>query len=170
MSQVNAKELKLSDLVREIKIALTEVQDKAHEEDIPKLASVELTLSVGQIAQAGGKFGLFAVSVGGNVASESSGIVYLKLIPPPPNTPSDVSSSNLSGQLVPMILSGSEAIALASVGEPPLQPAELSATMEFAVKSDAYAGFGIAWPPFSTSVGGAVKNSQIHKIKVTYKP
>ena len=169
VNTASAKELPVADLVREVKVALTEVQDEADASKLPALASVELTIKAAQSTGAGGKVSLFAVVFGANVTSEATSTVYLKLVPPEPGSAADISAVSLSEQLVPLILAGAKGVAAAGQGQPKLEAAELSATIEFAIKADGSGGFKLVFPPFEVSAEGGVKSSQIHVVKVSYK-
>ncbi len=161
--------LSLSDLVREVKVALLQVGEAAERQNLPKLESAVLETKTSMKVEGDGKISLWVIELGGGQNAEYASTVTLTLKPPPPGSPSNIAAVHLADALREAIISGARAIKTAGQGNPPLIASKLEASVHFAVERDAAGKLAIKFPPFEVSGGGGVKSGAIQTITVTYK-
>ena len=165
--------LSLTDLVREVKVALLQVGDAAERQNLPKLESAILAAKTSMKLEGDGKISLWVIELGGGQNNEYATTVTLTLKPPPPESPniaaSNTAAVHLADALKEAIISGARAIKAAGQGNPPLIADKLEASVHFAVERDASGKVGIKFPPFEASGGGGVKSAAVQTITVTYQ-
>ncbi|MDQ0391466.1 trypco2 family protein [Labrys monachus] len=159
----------LSDLVREVKVALLKVAEASEAQQLPKLEKAELEINTSMKVEADGKVSLWVVELGASGNNEYASTINLTLIPPSPGTNSSIATVHLADILSEAILSGAHAIQAAGEGKPPLIASEFVASVHFAVERGADGRLEVKFPPFEASAGGAVASSQVQKITVTFK-
>lgn len=161
--------LLLEDLVRQVKLALLEVEQSAEAEKLPSLAKVELEVNTVQTRGGDGKLSLLVIELGSGASQELTNTVKLTLAPPSPSSTSDVSATDLANALVESILVGARAIAAAKKGTPPLLARELTVAIRFLVSRDAGGKVTVKFPPFEVGGGAKLHSSDVHEISVVYK-
>jgi hypothetical protein len=161
--------LSLTDLVREVKVALLQVGEAAERQNLPKLESAVLAAKTSMKLEGDGKISLWVVELGGSQNNEYASTVTLTLKPPPPGSSSNIAAVHLADALREAIISGARAINAAAQGNPPLVADKLEASVHFAVERDASGKAAIKFPPFEASGGGGVKSAAVQTITVTYK-
>jgi hypothetical protein len=161
--------LSLTDLVREVKVALLQVEEAAERQDLPKLESAVLEVKTSLKLEGDGKISMWVVELGGGQNNEYASTVTLTLKPPPPGSSSNIAAVHLADALREAIISGARAIKAAGQGNPPLVADKLEASVHFAVERDASGKVSIKFPPFEASGGGGVKSGAVQTISVTYK-
>lgn len=171
MAQTAADEgaLSLSDLVREVKVALLQVAEAAEAQDLPKLDNALLEAKTSMKIAGDGKISLWVVEIGGGKSNEYGSTVRLALKPPPPGSSSDIAAVHLADALREAILSGARAIRAAGEGNPPLVLDKLEALVNFAIQRDASGKLSVKFPPFSVSGGAGVTSAEVQTITVTYR-
>jgi hypothetical protein len=127
--------LSLSDLVREVKVALLQVNEAAESQNLPKLDTAVLEAKTSMKYGVDGKINLWVVEAGGGKSNEYASTVTLTLKPPPPGSPSNIASISLAPALKEAILSGARAIYEAGQGNPKLLADKLEASVHFTVAS-----------------------------------
>ena len=168
IAQDNAP-LSLTDLVREVKVALLQVNVTAQKQNLPKLDTAVLEANTSMKIEGDGKISLWVVEIGGGQNNEYNSTVTLTLKPPPPGTPTSVATVRLADALKEAILSGARAIEAAREGNPPLIATKLEASVHFAIQRDASGQVAVTFPPFKVSGGGGVTSAAVQTITVTYK-
>lgn len=162
-------DLSLADLVRDVKVALLQVNDAAERQNLPGLDNVVLQANTVMKVEGDGKINLWVVEIGGGKSNEFASTVTLTLKPPPPGSAANIGTVHFSDALKEAILSGARAIGEAKKGDPPLIPAKLEASVHFAIQRDAKGGVSVKFPPFEASAGVSVTGSEVQTITVTYQ-
>jgi hypothetical protein len=168
-SSASGAELSLTSFVREVKQALLLVERSAVQKSLPRLKEVKISIKSAQAKKVDGEIGFYVVSVGAEGSDSKSSTIELVLVPPPADSPSDVSQVSIATQLAQSIEAAGLAINEAGKGEPPLIAKKLTATLIFAVMSNQSGGFEIGFPPFSASASAEISASNTHTIEVTYE-
>lgn len=160
--------LPLVDMIRETKVALLRVQEKAEARNLPPLSEAVLELNTVQQVDASGSVKFFVIELGGGPATEASSTVKLTLTPPPPGSGSDVASVQFADRLAEGILSSARALAEASAGKPPLMVSSAVVSVRFGLTRSANGGLSVQFPPFELKGGGKINSSDIQTVTVTY--
>lgn len=160
--------LPLADLIRETKVALLRVQEKAEARNLPPLSSVVLEVNTVQEVEANGSVKFLVVELGGGPASETTSIFKIKLVPPHPGEGTDVANIELADRLAEGILASARSLAEAKEGKPSLNAAEVSVALKFGLTRSVNGGLSIEFPPFELQGGGKVKASEVQIVTVTY--
>lgn len=155
--------------MREVKQALLLVERSAVQKNLPSLKEVKISIKSAQLQKVDGEVSFYVVSVGGEGSESKSSTIELVLVPPPPDSSSDVSQVSIAQRLAQNIEAAGLAIKEASKGEPPLKTKKLTATLVFVVFSKQGGGFEIGFPPFSASASAEVSATNTHTIEVTYE-
>ena len=116
----NEADLSLTDLVREVKVALLKVAEAVEAQHLPKLDKAELEVNASIKTDGDGKVSLWVVELGASGNNEYASTVTLTLRPPPPGSSSNIAVVHLAGALSEAILAGARAIQAAGEGNPPL--------------------------------------------------
>jgi hypothetical protein len=161
--------LSLTDLVREVKVALLQVGEAAERQNLPQLESAVLTAKTSMKVEGDGKISLWIIELGGGQNNEYASTVTMTLKPPAPGSPSNIGTLRLADALREAIISGARAIKAAAQGNPPLIADKLEASVNFAVERDASGKVAVKFPPFEVSGGAGVKSAAVQTITVTYK-
>ncbi|WP_426420307.1 trypco2 family protein [Bradyrhizobium genosp. A] len=161
--------LSLTDLVRELKVALLQVGEASERQHLPKLESAVLEAKTSMKLEGDGKISLWVIELGGGQNNEYASTVTLTLKPPPPGSSSNIAAVHLADALREAIISGARAINAAGQGNPPLVADKLEAAVHFAVTRDASGKVAIKFPPFEVSGGGGATSAAVQTITVTYK-
>jgi len=167
----NEDAVSLTELVREVKVALLQVADVAASEQLllPKLDNAVLEAKTSRKTANDGKISLFVVEIGSGQNSEYAWTQKLTLKPAEAGTKSDIATVRLADVLTEAILSGVRAIDEAKKGNPPLFADSLETSVHFAIERNANGKVAVKFPPFEASGGGSVTKDQIQTISVTYK-
>jgi hypothetical protein len=161
-------ELSLSDLVREVKVALLQVNEAAENQHLPALNNAVLQANTSMKVDDHGKISLWVIEIGGGQSHEISSNVTLTLKPPPPGSSSNIETVHLADALKEAILAGARAIDVAKEGNPPLIADKLEASVHFAIQRDAKGGISVKFPPFDASAGAQFTGNELQTITVTY--
>lgn len=160
--------LPLAEMIRETKIALLRVQEKAEARNLPPLSSAILEVNTVQQVDANGSVKFLVIELGGGPATEAATTVKLTLVPPSPGAGSDVAKVQLADRLAEVILASVQSIAEAHKGKPPLIASAVEVAVKFGVVRSANGGLAIQFPPFELKAGGKIKASEIQTVTVTY--
>ncbi len=155
-------------MIRETKVALLRVQEKAEAANLPPLANAVLELNALQQIDASGSVKFLVIELGGGPTFESSSTIKVKLTPPPPGSGTDVAGVQLADRLAEGILSAARSLEEARKGKPPLNVSELVVAVKFGLVRAANGGLSIQFPPFEVKAGGKIKASEIQTVTVTY--
>jgi hypothetical protein len=160
--------LPLTDMIRETKVALLKVQEKAEARNLPPLSTAVLELNTVQEIEGNGSVKFVVIELGGGPATESASTFKLTLVPPPPGSGSDVAAVELADRLAEGILSAARSLVAARQGKPPLLVSELVVSVKFGLARSGAGGLALQFPPFELKAGGKIKASEIQTITVTY--
>lgn len=163
-----AEGLPLADMIRETKVALLRVQEKAEARNLPPLSSAILEFNTIQEVDADGSVKFLVVELGGGPTTESTSTVKITLRPPQPGAGTDVANIQLADRLAEGILAAAKSLAEAARGKPPLVVSAVEVGIKFAVKRSANGGLSLEFPPFDLKAGGGVKASEIQIVTVNY--
>ena len=161
--------LRLEDLVREVKVALLRVQEAPDASQLPALEKAVLEVNTEVKTEEGGKISLWVVELGGTEKGGAMSSIELTLKPPEPGSPTDVANEDLADALAAAILAGARAVFVASQGNPPLVPDHLTASIKFAVEADGNGGLAVKFPPFEVGANASFSSAQVQTIAVTYQ-
>jgi hypothetical protein len=166
----DAQPYPLADMIRETKVALLRVQEKAEAQNLPPLSSAVLELNTVQAVDASGSIKLLVIEIGGGPATEASTTVKLTLTPPAPGTGTDVAAGapTLADGLAEAILAAARSLNEASKGKPPLIVSGLSVAVKFGIVRSANGGLALQFPPFEVRAGAKIKASEIQTVTVSY--
>jgi len=168
-ADTSSSDLSLTELVRELKVALLHVGEATERQHLLTFENAVLEANTVMKVEGDGKISLWVVEVGGGQNNEFASKVTLTLQPAPPGSPSDVATVRLADALEAAILSGAQAIKAASEGKPPLVADKLEASVHFAVERDSSGKLSVKFLPFEGSLGGGVKIGEIQTVTVTYR-
>jgi Trypsin-co-occurring domain 2 len=160
--------LPLADMIRETKVALLRVQEKAEARNLPPLSSAILELNTIQQVDASGSVKFLVIELGGGPATEAASTVKITLEPPAPGAGTDVANVQLADRLADVILASAASLAEAKKGKPPLKVTEVSVAVKFGLVRSANGGLSLAFPPFELKAGATIKASEIQTVTVSY--
>lgn len=160
--------LPLADMIRETKVALLRVQEKAEARNLPPLSSAILEINTIQEIDASGSIKFLVVEVGGGPTTEATSTVKITLIPPKPGAGTDVANTQLADRLADVILASANSLAEAKKGKPPLNVSAVEVAVKFAIVRSANGGLSLQFPPFELKAGATIKASEIQTVTVTY--
>ena len=158
----------LADMIRETKVALLKVQEKAEARNLPPLSAAVLELNTVQSVEANGSVNFLVVEFGGGPTSETASTVKIRLVPPSPGAGTDVASLQLADRLAEGILASARSLADAAKGKPPLIVSTVEVVVKFAIARAANGGLSLRFPPLEVKAGGKINASEIQTVTVTY--
>jgi Trypsin-co-occurring domain 2 len=160
--------LPLVDMIREMKVALLRVQEKAEARNLPPLSSAVLEINTIQEIDANGSIKFLVVALGGGPTTEATSTIKITLIPPRPGVGTDVANIQLADRLAEVILASAKSLAEAKQGKPPLIVSAVTVAVKFAIVRSANGGLSLQFPPFELKAGAKIKASEIQTVTVTY--
>ena len=160
--------LPLADMIREIKVALLRVQEKAEARNLPPLSSAVLDVNTIQEIGGEGSVKFLVVEVGGGPTTNSTTEVEITLVPPPPGSGTDVANLQFADRLADVILASAKSLAEAGQGKPPLNVSSVRVAVKFGLIRTANGGVSLEFPPFEFKAGAKIKASEIQTVTVTY--
>ena len=155
-------------VVAQVKDALSNVQTKLTNNQLPPLKSVKLTLQTVATTKAGVKISFWVLTIGGSVQKEASQEVVLELVPPKPGNPANISSETFTKALEDSILNVAQGVQGADQGNLPLKLDNLSVTLGFTVTAEGEAGGKLTLAPVTLDISGQKDKKVVHKLEVSY--
>ena len=170
VATVHAEDLSLSAMVRSVQAALLDTQNLISRQGLPELKTVTLDLKTILKKNKDGGFTVYIASLGGSQRSSATSSVTLELVPPKPNSPSDVSqSTTIQENLRRAFVSAAQAIRVARGGQPKLNAKSIRISIAFAIETDQTGSVKILFPPFGVTAAGAISKARIQTIAVIFK-
>jgi len=167
-ASAKAQGLPLADLIRETKVALLRVQEKAEAQRLPPLKNATLEVNTTQEISGDGSVKFLVVELGAGPSVGSTSTVKITLEPPPPGAGINIANVQLADKLAEGILSAARSLAEAEQGQPPLIVSAVTVAIKFAVKRSASGGLALEFPPFKLNAKAGNQSSDIQVITVTY--
>lgn len=162
--------IKLSTMIKSVQVALRDTQKLIHDNRLPELEGVELTLKTVSTGTIRSGFTLYVVSVGGSGESKATSSVRLKLVPPPREASSGARQADaITTGLTSALRAALDAIKVAREGKPKLDADLIEIVLAFALVRGVDGGLELLFPPFEIAAGGSVSSSEVQTIKVTFK-
>jgi hypothetical protein len=155
-------------VVSQVKEALSNVQTKLTNKQLPPLKSVKLTLQTVATSKAGGKISFWVITIGGSLQKEASQEVVLELVPPKAGNPVNISSETFTKALEDSILDAAQGVQGADQGSLPLKLENLSVTLGFTVTAEGTAGAKLTLAPVTLDISGQKDKKVVHKLEVAY--
>jgi hypothetical protein len=155
-------------VVAQVKEALSNVQTKLAQNQLPPLKSVTLTLQTVATGKVGAKISFWVITIGGSLQKEASQEVVLELVPPKAGNPSNISSESFTKALEDSILDTAQGVQGAGEGTLPLQLNNLSVTLGFTVTAEGTAGAKLTLAPVTLDISGQKDKKVVHKLAVVY--
>lgn len=166
-NSAHAKQVSLTDLVVQTKQALLKVAQEGGN----RLVLDHVTLQVQTVAEdkGGGKLSFWVVTIGGGGKQTLTSKMSLTLVPPDPESASNISKGALSDVLAAAILSAGDAIDAAMKGQPPLEATEFTAEVNFVLEVEGEAGVKLKFANVGLEAGGATKEQALQSIQAVFK-
>jgi len=158
----------IQEVVAQVKEALSNVQTKLTNNQLPPLTSVKLTLQTVATGKAGAKISFWVITIGGSLQKEASQEVVLELVPPNPGNAANISSESFTKALEDSILDVSQGVQGADQGNLPLKLNNLSVTLGFTVTAEGTAGAKLTLAPVTLDISGQKDKKVVHKLEVSY--
>ena len=155
-------------VVAQVKEALSNVQTKLTNKQLPPLKSVKLTLQTVATGKAGAKISFWVITIGGSIQKESTQEVVLELVPPKPGNPVNISSETFTKALEDSILDVAQGVQGADQGNMPLQLNNLTVTLGFTVTAEGTAGAKLTLAPVTLDISGQKDKKVVQKLEVSY--
>ena len=158
----------IQEVVAQVKEALSNVQTKLTNNQLPPLKSVKLTLQTVATSKGGAKISFWVITIGGSLQKEASQEVVLELVPPKPGNPANISSESFTKALEDSILDVAQGVQGADQGNLPLKLDNLSVTLGFTVTAEGTAGAKLTLAPVTLDISGQKDKKVVHKLEVSY--
>jgi hypothetical protein len=155
-------------VVSQVKEALSNVQTKLTNKQLPPLKSVKLTLQTVATSKAGAKISFWVITIGGSLQKEASQEVVLELVPPKAGNPVNISSESFTKALEDSILDVAQGVQGADQGSLPLKLQNLTVTLGFTVTAEGTAGAKLTLTPVTLDISGQKDKKVVHKLEVAY--
>jgi hypothetical protein len=155
-------------VVAQVKEALSNVQTKLTNKQLPPLKSVKLTLQTVATGKAGAKISFWVLTIGGSIQKEATREVVLELVPPKPGNPVNISSETFTQALEDSILNVAEGVQGADQGSMPLKLDNLLVTLGFTITAEGTAGAKLTLAPITLDISGQLDKKVVHKLEVSY--
>jgi hypothetical protein len=155
-------------VVAQVKEALSNVQTKLTNKQLPPLKSVKLTLQTVATGKAGAKISFWVITIGGSIQKESTQEVVLELVPPKPGNPVNISSETFTKALEDSILDVAQGVQGTDQGSMPLQLNNLTVTLGFTVTAEGTAGAKLTLAPVTLDISGQKDKKVVQKLEVSY--
>ena len=163
----------ISDVVKQIKLALVSTQKELTSQAMPGLASVKITLSLVKKAETSGEVDFLVLSGGATHTSEETQKIVLTLKPPAKDAKEAVSGTSLREALVNAIVAAgktsSAANKAASEGEPKLNLTTVTTSVKFSVTDKGNGGVGFVVGGLTLGVKHSSSIGDSHEIEFTFQ-
>ena len=163
----------ITTVVNQVKSALVSTQKALVEEDMPGLASVEITLSLVKTDETSAEAKFLVLSGGPTRASSKAQKIAITLKPPAKDAKEDVSGADLRQALVDAIVAAgrtsSAARRAASTGEPKLVLTSVATSVKFSVTDTDDVGVGIEIGGLKLGVEHSSVVGDSHEIEFTFE-
>jgi hypothetical protein len=158
----------IQDVVSQGKDALSNVQTKLANKQLPPLKSVKLTLQTVATNKAGATISFWVITIGGSLQKDATQQLVIELVPPKAGNASNVSSENFTQALEDSIINAAVGVQNAAQGPVPLQLNSLAVTLGFTVTAEGTAGAKLTLAPITLDVSGTKNKKALHTLEVTY--
>lgn len=158
----------IQDVVSQVKDALSNVQTKLADKQLPPLKSVKLTLQTIATKKAGATISFWVLTIGGSLQKDATQQLVIELIPPKAGNPTNVSSESFTQALEDSIINAAMGVQNAAKGPVPLELNSLAVTLGFTVTAEGTAGAKLTLAPINLDVSGTINKKVTHTLEVTY--
>lgn len=167
----SSQDVVIDEFLKQVQLALAQVQKDLVDNNLPPLQSVTLNLSTEAKKDVGGKVNLYIVSFGHKIEKGRTQELEITLKPPNPSAPLKVGKvPSVADQLENAILSAARGIKGARQNaQVPLEPTGVKVTLNFVVKSDTSGGVKFTIAPVTADLSGDINDQVTQKITVVYQ-
>lgn len=158
----------ISDVVSQVKAALSDVQTDLADSNLPPLKQVKLSLKTTLGKKVGASFKLLVITIGGSWEEEKVQQLDLVLVPPSAGNPKQIATESVTQALKDAILSAAIGVRDASSGSIPLKLSNLDVTLGLTVKEGGEAGAKPEILPITLNLSGGLSKAQIHTLVVSF--
>ena len=160
----------ITEVLNQIQDALTLAQKDLEKNDLPPLASVDLTLKTVLEKTAGGGINLWIISFGAKRERDETQTVTIHLEPPSPKNPTKVGAESITAVLERTIVIAAEGVKNSGTAAYPLHFSGLTIELEFTVKWEGSAGANKipVVTPITVDLSGKVDKNATQTLKIVF--